>query len=643
MDLAPVDFLSGLGGINNLPDPAREQAIATGLQTSQLQRDAASLQLQQAQSAQQRQQAGQAALMQLGDDPTPQATAAFMRQYPEYAQAIKSAHDIQDEGKRDSDFRVQSQIYSAAAGGKYDLAAQLLQAHHDASVKAGEPEDPTDVAIITALKSGDPAEQKRALSMIGLSVAAINPEKFNETYKVLDGNEGSTVINAGGALVDKRTGKVLFQADNAPKYMTVKNADGSESIVQVGSEGGGPASGGGASSGALSVRLNNPGAIRFDAKNDWQGQVGSENGFVKFDTPANGQRAHQKLIANQIKSGFDTPLEWAQHYAPKEDGNDPAAYAATIAKGLGIGVGDKIPLSAVPKMAALSAQVEAGGTPAPQGGASGTKVLYTSQGAGNASAPGDASLTGDAYLATIPKPLAAQVKALAEGRLAIPTGAALRSPQVQQLWAAAAQYDPDLDQANAKTRYATRKEFTSGKAAANITSFNTALHHIDTLAHAADDLNNGSFPLFNTIGNAASKATGGPAVDKFNAAKQAVVDELERAFRGTSGTLAGIKGWESAINSSSSPAQIHGVLTQMADLLAGRIEALGEQYTQGMGRSVDGVNLLDSKARATLKRFGSGYGDTKQVADGTAATRTATNPKTGQRIGLVNGKWVPLQ
>jgi hypothetical protein len=101
---------------------------------------------------------------------------------------------------------------------------------------------------------------------------------------------------------------------------------------------------------------------------------------------------------------------------------------------------------------------------------------------GNAmTAPGNATLTGEDYLKTIPAPLAAQVKALSEGRRAFPTGAALRSRETQELIAAASQFDPTLDAANAATRVATRKDFTSGQAAKNITSINTALGHLGTL------------------------------------------------------------------------------------------------------------------------------------------------------------------
>lgn len=560
-------------------------------------------------------------------DPSPQNLANLAIKYPEQAKQLKESYSILQPAQLESRKAILGQLWNSAKNGRADLVAQNLDNVIKAEKAAGLDTSEAEAAR-AQVSSGDPEALKAVQAFAQMHLAAADTKFAESIGAISDGKDNAHVV--GRSIGHYENGKYVVDYRDPDEPKIIKNADGTESIVQLGG-GGDPTSGGGApsgSGGALTTRLNNPGAIRYSKENDWKGQVGQENGFVKFATAADGERAHRVLIANQIKGGYDTPIEWANHYAPASDGNDPAAYAQTIAKGLGIGVNDKIPLSAVPKMAALSAQVESGGTPAPNGGtqtASGARVLYTSKGGGNTdTAPGDTSLTGEEYIATLPKSLAAQVKALSEGRLSIPTGAALRSPKVQQLWAAASQYDPELDQANAKTRAATRKEFTSGKAAANITSFNTVLHHIDDLRHVANDLNNGSIPVLNSIGNATSSALGGAGVAKFRTAKQAVVDELERAFRGSSGSLAGIKGWEETLSSSSSPAQINGVLNQMANLLAGRIEALGEQYTAGMGKSVDGINLLDSKARATLTSLADGYGGASQASATSGPVKVTT-------------------
>lgn len=221
--------------------------------------------------------------------------------------------------------------------------------------------------------------------------------------------------------------------------------------------------------------------------------------------------------------------------------------------------------------------------------------------------PGDDTLSGDAYLATLPKPLAAQVKALSEGRRAFPTGAALRNPQIMALVAAASQYDPTLDAANAATRVATRKKFTSGTTRDNITAINTALGHLGTLAKDGAALNNFGSPMINAPVNAIeSGVMGDKRVSNFNITRHAVVDELEKAFRGSGGTQAGIEEWKASINSSQSPDQLDGAVRKGVELLQSRLDALGAAYSEGMGHSADPLTFLNPHAQAVFSAFGPG-------------------------------------
>ncbi|OOV90953.1 structural protein P5 [Pseudomonas sp. MF6396] len=103
------------------------------------------------------------------------------------------------------------------------------------------------------------------------------------------------------------------------------------------------------------VRNNNPGNIDYNPRNTWQGQLGLELGvpkprFARFDTVENGIRALGKLLLNYRgkdgipgagKPGIDTPLEFISRWAPSNE-NNTQAYAAAIAKRLGVGVRDSI-------------------------------------------------------------------------------------------------------------------------------------------------------------------------------------------------------------------------------------------------------------------------------------------------------------
>lgn len=220
---------------------------------------------------------------------------------------------------------------------------------------------------------------------------------------------------------------------------------------------------------------------------------------------------------------------------------------------------------------------------------------------GTPGSPGSA--TGDEYFNTLPKPQAAQVKAIVEGRLSPPGSFALKTPYWQKMMADAAQYEPGFDMTKWTARNATAKDFASGKSAQNITSFNTALGHLDTLDKAATELGNTSFPMFNTVGNMLRSATGDPRVNKFNVAKTAVADELTRAFRGTGGNVHDLVQWEKAINSAASPEQLKAAIRQAGELLRSRIDSLGDTYNRGMNTKTEPLSLISPKARAVMERL----------------------------------------
>lgn len=232
-------------------------------------------------------------------------------------------------------------------------------------------------------------------------------------------------------------------------------------------------------------------------------------------------------------------------------------------------------------------------------------------GGAGGSPPGDTSLRGDDYIKSLPSAMQMQVKALADGRMQFPSGFALKSDYWQKMLQAVSQYDPDFDAVNFNARAQTRKDFTSGKSAQNITSFNTAIGHLGTLEKAANDLGNRWNPTYNTVANWAESAKGDPRIVNFNTARQAVADELTRAFRGSGGNVADIKGWEESINSSNSPEQLHAAIEQAVNLLGSRIDSVGEQYRRGMGTTADITELLSPAAKKTLEALPNG----KEILD----------------------------
>lgn len=248
--------------------------------------------------------------------------------------------------------------------------------------------------------------------------------------------------------------------------------------------------------------------------------------------------------------------------------------------------------------------------------------------------PGDINLTGEPYLATLPKALAAQVKALAEGRRPFPNNASMRSQSMQELVAAASQYDPTLDAANSATRVATRKDFTSGMSAKNITAINTALGHLGSLWKDAQGLHNRSLPAWNALANTMESATGDARVSKFNMSRHAVVDELEKAFRGSGGTQTGIEEWKQSINSSQSPEQLRSAIGKGVELLNSRLQALGAQYNQGLSRSDEPISLLTPHSQAV-------FGALQEGGSGVLPDEGKRPPPTLGGTGSSNGPQAP--
>lgn len=210
---------------------------------------------------------------------------------------------------------------------------------------------------------------------------------------------------------------------------------------------------------------------------------------------------------------------------------------------------------------------------------------------------------GDALLGTLEPTLASQVKALAEGRMPFPGGFALRSPYWQRMISLVSQYDPSFDAVNYNSRNSTRRDFTSGKSAQNITALNTVIGHMGSLLDTAKTLNNTSFVPLNRAINSAETEMGDPRYRQFDLARNAVSDELARVFRQTGMSDTEVGQWKENLNNAMSYDQIKGVIGQGLHLLDSRLQAIGEQYNRGMGTSSDPVKLLSPKSQQILRQI----------------------------------------
>jgi hypothetical protein len=243
------------------------------------------------------------------------------------------------------------------------------------------------------------------------------------------------------------------------------------------------------------------------------------------------------------------------------------------------------------------------------------------------------NLTGDEFLKTLSPGMQGQVKALAEGRLAFPTGMAMRSPMAQATLQAVAQYDPTFDATNFQARNKAHTAFTNGTSmpSQSINAINTTIGHLGQLADAGDKLNNvgGIGTFLNTPLNAAVAASGDARVNNFNTLREGVAKELTRVYRGTGGSEADIQAWKEQINSSQSPEQLKGAISTAMHMLGSKLDSLKDQYKSSTGLNST-PDFLTPAAQKAMTKLANGGIDVSGVGDAAApATPNASTTPTG--------------
>ena len=132
-----------------------------------------------------------------------------------------------------------------------------------------------------------------------------------------------------------------------------------------------------------------------------------------------------------------------------------------------------------------------------------------------------------------------------------------------------------------QTNKAVTKSATSGNIGAQITAYNTAIDHLQSLEEAGKALHNTDVPLFNKVAQAYAKQTGSAAPANFDAVKSALKGEIGSAFRKGVTTEGESKELDSSIDKIQSPAQLAGVAAQFRQLLASKRGNLQGQVEQG--------------------------------------------------------------
>lgn len=265
---------------------------------------------------------------------------------------------------------------------------------------------------------------------------------------------------------------------------------------------------------------------------------------------------------------------------------------------------------------------------------SGNLLLSTSPGGAlqipgtaNAAAPGGVPqprFSGGNISSPVPASITTNMDAMARGiaNYSIrPSTYMLRSAAGQIIMGKVMQYNPNYDQKQYEVAQQTLKAFADGTQGLNVKSFNVALQHLDVLNNLASGLQNNDPRSINYLKNMAKKQLGKSAPTAFDAAKQLVADEIQKAVAGVPGGEAERSELMDNVSSASSPEQLQGVINTFEHLMAGQLSGLQQEYQAGTQRNDFTTRYLTPQSRQMLAKFGNSEG-----ASGARAAPSQTAP-----------------
>lgn len=125
------------------------------------------------------------------------------------------------------------------------------------------------------------------------------------------------------------------------------------------------------------------------------------------------------------------------------------------------------------------------------------------------------------------------------------------------------------------------KDYESGPTSKTLNGINTAVQHMDSLDPLIDNLNNTKSPLWNQAANFFQKQTGQTAPTNFAALKEFVAGEVAKAVLPGGGGEGERQALAGPLNAANSPAQLKEAVQTIKTALAGKTEALRNQWDIG--------------------------------------------------------------
>lgn len=228
---------------------------------------------------------------------------------------------------------------------------------------------------------------------------------------------------------------------------------------------------------------------------------------------------------------------------------------------------------------------------------------------------GNGQATGDAYLQTLPAGTQAQVKAMANGDIAIPPAGA-RNAQAQALRQAVLAYDPTYTDA----RYKSKQQFKTGPDAQSITQLATAGEHLDNA------LSNSAKVGYAPVAGLTGFALNTPEA-KYNQDIKFFAGEAGKLVKSGVVTEGELKDLKDGMNSSRQSIR-DAAINETANLVGGKVQGLFQKYKTATGQDLPVSQFFDQPTQQRLQRFGV-TGGQQGSAPSSAATHRY-NPATGK-------------
>ncbi|MDT0603484.1 virion protein [Thalassotalea castellviae] len=114
----------------------------------------------------------------------------------------------------------------------------------------------------------------------------------------------------------------------------------------------------------LGIRNNNAGNLRaYNGWQEWQGAIGTNNGFIVFDTPENGLRAMARTLRTYRNIyNLSTVQEIISRWAPTNE-NDTQAYIQSVSSRTGFEPWEPLRMDDYPLLMAAITRHENGQQP----------------------------------------------------------------------------------------------------------------------------------------------------------------------------------------------------------------------------------------------------------------------------------------